>query len=134
MKHANTIVVVGITIVAVATYGLSLSQQKTKSRDTLKTYTYIKDIAPIIKTYCLNCHGSDNENPSEYYMDDYESVMKGGKHGTTIIAGKPDSSMFYYKLLPDPPFGKQMPRGHKKITSEAVQVIHDWIKHGAIKQ
>lgn len=105
-----------------------------KGQDTTIFYTYEKDVAPIIKTICINCHGSDDENPSEYYMDDYNSLMKGGKHGIAIVPGKPDSSMFYYKLLPNPPFGKQMPRGHKKITPEAVKVIYDWILQGARKQ
>ncbi len=106
-------------------------QEKIGTQDTTKHYSYEKDIAPIINTYCLSCHGSDSDNPNDYYMDDYDSVLKGGRHGVPIIPGKPDSSMFYYKLLPNPPFGKQMPRGHKKITVEAVQVIRDWILQGA---
>ncbi len=134
MKHMNTVSAISILILAVVAFGRSLSQEKAKTQDTVRTYTYIKDVAPIIKTYCLTCHGSDNENPSEYYMDDYESIMKGGRHGVTIVTGKPDSSMFYYKLLPDPPFGKQMPRGHKKISPQAIHVIHDWIEQGAKKQ
>jgi hypothetical protein len=94
-------------------------------------YTYEKNVAPILKTYCMSCHGSDNENPSELYMDDYGTLMKGGKHGVPVVAGKPNESPLYFKLLPDPPFGKQMPRGRKKITPEVIKLIHDWIKEGA---
>jgi len=94
-------------------------------------FTYVQDVAPIIKSYCLSCHGSDNDNPSDLYMDDYETLMKGGKHGVPVVPGNPDQSSLYFKLLPEPPFGKQMPRGHKKITSQAVKTIHDWIEQGA---
>ncbi len=102
--------------------------------DSLKTLSYEHNVAPIVKTYCFSCHSSDDDNPSELYMDSYESLTKGGKHGTTFVAGNPDSSLLYLKLLPEPPFGKQMPRGHKRITPEAIQIIHDWIQQGARKQ
>ncbi len=110
------------------------AQVKDKTKEKSKQYTYVKDVAPIVKTYCLSCHGSDNENPSDLYMDDYDTLMKGGKHGVPIVAGKPDQSNLYVKLLPNPPFGKQMPKGHKKITPEAVQIIHDWIQQGGVKK
>ena len=107
------------------------AQEKSSKEDSVKTYSYAKNIAPIVKTYCLSCHGSDNENPSDLYMDDYATMMKGGKHGVPVIPGKPDESNLYLKLSAHPPFGKQMPRGHKKITPEAVKMIHDWIEQGA---
>ncbi len=109
-------------------------QAKGKKREKSKHYTYVKDVAPIVKKYCLSCHGSDNENPSDLYMDDYDTLMKGGKHGVPVVAGKPDQSNLYVKLLPNPPFGKQMPKGHKKITPEAVQIIHDWIQQGGVEK
>ncbi len=111
-----------------------VSAQIPASMDTLKTYSYERDVAPIVKTYCFSCHSADDENPSELYMDSYESLVKGGKHGKPFVSGNPDSSVLFLKLLPEPPFGKQMPRGHKKITAEAIQIIHDWIQQGARKE
>lgn len=107
------------------------TSEKEQTQDPL---TYAKDVAPVIKTYCLPCHGSDNENASDLYMDDYATMMKGGKHGVPVVAWKPDSSNLYLKLTADPPFGKQMPKGRKKITPEAVKIIHDWIAQGAREQ
>jgi len=125
-----------VVVFACAVSVLSISGEPTKTQekpavDQAKSYTFAKDIAPIVKTYCISCHGSDNDNPSELYMDDYETLMKGGKHGVPVVAGKPDESPMYFKLLPDPPFGKQMPRGRKKITPEAIKIIHSWIEQGA---
>ncbi len=134
MKQPNTIAAAGFGILFIALIGFSLVHEKEKTQEKPKSYTYVKDVEPIVKTYCLSCHCSEDDNPSELYLDAYESLMKGGKHGVPVVAGKPDESSMYFKLLPDPPFGRQMPRGRKKITPAAVQVIHDWIQQGALKE
>jgi hypothetical protein len=97
-------------------------------------YTYAKDIAPLTKSYCRPCHDSENENPSGLSMDDYERLMKGGNHGSTVVPGKPKESNLYLKLLPTPPFGKQMARGKKKLSAEDVKIIYEWIEQGAKKE
>ncbi len=124
----------GTGLLFVVILGLQTTQDKPKVEQKPKNYTYARDIAPILDKYCESCHSSDEDNPSELYMDDYASMVKGGKHGSPVVAGKPAESSLYFKLLPDPPFGKQMPRGRKKITPEAVQMIHDWIQQGAKKE
>jgi hypothetical protein len=131
MKFQKAMKFVAAGSVLCVSFGLAPRQEKAHPKNTSEVLTYTKDIAPIVKKYCLSCHGSDTENPSDLYMDDYATMMKGGKHGVTVIPGKPDESNLYLKLTPNPPFGKQMPRGHKKITPEAVKVIHDWIAEGA---
>ena len=93
--------------------------------------TFSDDVAPIIKKYCLPCHLEENENPSGLSLDNYRLVMKGGNHGNTVVPGKPEKSNLYLKLLPDPPFGKQMARNRRKLTEEEVKVIYDWIAQGA---
>lgn len=131
MKAWNAILFVAAGCLICFSAESTTGQEKPSKVRKPKAYTYGKDVAPVIKSYCLSCHGSDNENPSDLYMDDYETLMKGGKHGVPVVPGKPDQSNLYLKLMPDPPFGKQMPRGHKKITPEAVKMIHDWIEQGA---
>jgi uncharacterized membrane protein len=131
MKLWKVIVLIGAGCALCLTYYPTTAQEKTPTAKETRAYTYVKDVAPIVKKYCLSCHGSDNENPSDLYMDDYAMMMKGGKHGVPVVAGDAEKSNLYLKLTADPPFGKQMPRGHKKITPEAVQVIHDWIEQGA---
>lgn len=95
--------------------------------------TYTKDVAPIIKKYCLPCHLAENDNPSQLSMDTYDLLMKGGEHGNIVIAGKPEKSNIYLKLLPDPPFGKQMARNRKRLTPNELKVIYTWIQQGAKK-
>src|SRR5690242_21951694 len=76
--------------------------------------SYKKDVMPIFKKYCLPCHTEDNMNPSELYLERYEDIMKGGKHGSPIMAGKPDSSLMVKKISATPPFGDPMPYKFKR--------------------
>lgn len=96
--------------------------------------TFKKDVEPIIQKYCLPCHLKENENPSGLAMDDFDLLMKGGNHGSTVVPGKAKESNLYLKLLPDPPFGKQMARNRRKLTEEETKIIHDWIERGARKE
>lgn len=99
-----------------------------------KQLAFKSDVFPILKSYCLPCHLQENENPSGLSLDNYELLIKGGNQGNTVVVGKPKESNFYLKLLPNPPFGKQMPRNKKKLSEEEVKIIYDWIEQGAKKE
>ena len=109
----------------------ALALTLTARAQTKKDLTFTDNVAPIIKKYCLPCHLEENENPSGLALDNYKLLMKGGNHGNTVVPGKPEKSNLYLKLLPDPPFGKQMARNRRKLTEEEVKVIYDWIGQGA---
>ena len=123
MKHVTVLVVAVFVLFALAD---TLAQSK-------KELVFTKDVAPIIKSYCIPCHLEENENPSGLALDNYELLMKGGNHGNTVVAGKPQESYLYLKILPNPPFGKQMARNKRKLTEEEKKTIHDWIAQGAKK-
>ncbi|HWP82155.1 MAG TPA: c-type cytochrome domain-containing protein [Bacteroidota bacterium] len=114
-----------ITVVFLCTF--TIKAQK-------KQLTFKSDVFPILKSYCLPCHLQENENPSGLSLDNYELLMKGGNHGNTVVPGKPKESNLYLKLLPNPPFGKQMARNKKKLTEEELKIIYQWIEQGAIKE
>lgn len=128
MAHQGRRIIPGFIIVAVVLLGMAIQDGPKKN------LTYQKDIEPIVEKYCLPCHLTENENPSGLVMDNYELLMKGGEHGKSVISGKPKDSYLYLKLLPDPPFGKQMPRGRRKPSDEDLIMIHDWIEQGAKKE
>lgn len=113
-------------------FAVALVGPETHSQD--KNLTYVTNVAPVIKKYCLPCHLEENENPSGLAMDNYELLMKGGNQGNTVIPEKPKSSNLYLKLLAEPPFGKQMPRNRRKLTEDEIQLIYDWIEQGAKKE
>lgn len=119
--------------------GIAASGQRKARKDVKKkpppapsVISYKKDIAPIFKAYCLPCHTEDQMNPSELYLDSYEGLMHGGKHGSPVMAGKADSSFLAMKLTPKPPFGDPMPLKRKTpFPEDTLKLLKRWIDQGA---
>ena len=111
-----------------------ISKQKKLQKNPPKTsvVSYKKNVFPIIKMNCLPCHTEDQMNPSELYLDSYDNMLTGGKHGKPIIPGKADSSLIIRKIIPPPPFGDPMPMKRKTpIAADTINIIKKWIDQGA---
>ena len=110
------------------------SAQDSGKSDTTKEISFSKDVAPILNKFCVSCHDADDQHPSELYMDDYESLMKGGKHGKAIVPGNSKESLLSQKMTDPPPFGKIMPPpGKRRPTDEQIALIRQWVDQGAKK-
>jgi uncharacterized membrane protein len=97
-----------------------------------QTVSYSKDIFPIIKARCLKCHEQDDENPSNFAMENVEMMLKSGKSKNVIVPGNAEESYLIKKLLPNPPKGAQMPIfSKKKLSNEEVNLFRRWIDQGA---
>jgi uncharacterized membrane protein len=112
---------------------------KKKSKNTVSkskngTVSFKNEVYPLMKKYCLPCHSEEQMNPSELYMDSYETIMEGGKQGEPVVAGKADSSLIILKLGEKPPFGDRMPlKAKQPLSDEEVKILKDWINQGAKK-
>src|SRR5258708_23249138 len=49
--------------------------------------TFEKDIEPILANKCATCH-SGNVKEGKFDLGSYEALLKGGKHGSAIVACK----------------------------------------------
>lgn len=106
--------------------------KKGKPKAKISAVSFKKDVFPIIKQACLPCHTEDQMNPSELYLETYADLMKGGKHGSPIVAGKADSSLFIKKLIAPPPFGDPMPmRRPTALAVDTINILKKWISQGA---
>jgi len=102
------------------------------AKDTVVSFK--NDVFPLIKTYCLPCHSEEQMNPSELYMDSYETLMEGGKHGKPIEPGKAKVSLLIQKLSEKPPFGDRMPlKAKEPLSDDVVKIFVEWINQGAKK-
>ena len=111
----------------------AVAQEAVKPKDK-SGVSYTKDVAPVLEKFCAGCHNADEEHPSQLYLESYESLMKGGKHGAPIKPWSADSSLLMQKMSKEPPFGKVMPPPKKKTpTPEQVELIKAWIDQGAKK-
>lgn len=92
---------------------------------------YALHIHPVLDAKCVSCHGSGSAKAG-LRLDTYSDVMRGGKDGVVVVAGKPETSMLLARvtLVPgDPHF---MPaEGRTPLTSDEVAWIRAWIRAGA---
>lgn len=113
--------------------GALFAQDSTKTTSSTEV-SFTKDVAPVLNKFCTTCHSAEEDHPSELFMDSYESLMKGGKHGKAIVQGNAKESLLSQKMSDDPPFGKMMPPPRKpRPTPEQVALILAWIDQGAKK-
>ena len=65
-------------------------------------------------------------------METYETLLKGGKNGPVLIAGKAfDSPMIYRLLLPINDDDHMPPDGKPQPTPAEVAALQWWIENGA---
>ncbi len=93
--------------------------------ETPKLPTFERDILPILNTHCLQCHGGVHQR-NNLDLRELASLLKGGKSGTAIVAGKPDESLLWQKLTKD-----EMPKTDNKVSDANKKIIREWILAGA---
>lgn len=86
-----------------------------------------RDVQPILKTYCVGCHGP-SQQMNGLRLDRRRDAMKGG---TTAVIGVGNSagSRMYLKLIGSN-FGPQMPPTGP-LAPEQIETIKNWIDQGA---
>jgi hypothetical protein len=91
--------------------------------------TFELDVRPILKTYCLECHGGGEVQKGKLDLRLKRFVEKGGESGPAIVPGKPGESYLLERLREG-----EMPPGEKKVPTEKIAVIERWIAEGARTQ
>ncbi len=85
-----------------------------------------RDVRPILKAYCLDCHGGGAELKGKLDLRLARTTRRGGKSGPAVVAGQPDQS-----LLMDRIHDGEMPPGEKKVPTAQAAIIERWISAGA---
>jgi hypothetical protein len=85
-----------------------------------------KDIRPILKAHCFDCHGEGETLKGGLDLRLRRLMLKGGDDGPVLVPGKPDQSPLF-KLV----HSGEMPKREKKLTREEVALIKQWIAAGA---
>lgn len=92
---------------------------------------YARRINPILDTNCGSCHGPGKVE-GDLRMDSYDQLMRGGKDGPVVIAGKPDSSLLLQRVTLPPDHKGFMPaEGKPPLRAEQIALIRAWILEGA---
>src|SRR5213592_2284281 len=85
-----------------------------------------KDIRPILKAHCFECHGEGEKLKGGLDLRLRRLILQGGDDGPVLVPGKPDRSLLF-KLV----HTGEMPKRDKKLSREQVALIKQWIATGA---
>src|SRR5436309_15457142 len=88
--------------------------------------TFEKDIRPILKAHCFDCHGEGEKLKGGLDLRLQRLMLKGGDDGAVIVPGKPEKSLLLKLVL-----SGEMPKREKKLTPEQVAILKTWIAAGA---
>ena len=84
--------------------------------------TFEKDVRPIFKAYCLDCHGGGEALKGHLDLRLKRFAERGGDSGPAVVAGRPEESLLIERLK-----NGEMPPGEKKVPPEQIALIERWI-------
>ncbi len=88
-------------------------------------------ILPIIDAKCASCHGAE-KSKGKLRLHTYADIMKGGGDGPSVVAGKPDDSLFLKRVyLPADDDEHMPPSDEPQLTKEEIALLKWWIQEGA---
>lgn len=88
---------------------------------------FSKQILPLLRRECWACHSGASPS-SGYSMESRPLLLKGGRHGAAIVAGKGDQSSFVKYLTGE--IKPKMPP-NRAMDKETIALIKRWIDEGA---
>src|SRR5436190_14541901 len=90
---------------------------------------FTKDIQPILKTACYQCHGP-NKQKGKLRLDAKTLALNGGKSGKAIVPGHSDQSAVLARITSHDD-DERMPQDRDPLTAEQIATIKKWIDQGA---
>ena len=88
--------------------------------------TFEQHVRPVLKAYCLDCHGAGEKMPGGLDLRLRRFAVAGGKGGPSIVPGHPDRSLLVERMK-----AGEMPPGEKKVPADQIALIEKWIAAGA---
>jgi cytochrome c553/mono/diheme cytochrome c family protein len=85
-------------------------------------------IRPVFVEHCVKCHGPEKQW-SNFRIDSYAALLKGGDFGIAVVPGKPEESLLI-KAVRQVDDELSMPP-KSKLTDRQIADLEAWIKHGA---
>ncbi len=89
--------------------------------------SYHNNIWPILQARCQGCHQPASAG-GKLIVTAYTSFLKGGEHGASFFAGKPDKSPLMAYLTGTKTL---MPKGGPPLADRDITLFRRWIQEGA---
>ncbi len=106
--------------------------EPTRAEDPAPAASYTKDVAPFLKTYCVECHRGAKARARVRLDDGYDGLMKSSRRGQALVAaGAPDKSVLL-QCLSGSGFKTMPPRKYAaQPTRDEIATVRAWIAAGA---
>jgi hypothetical protein len=88
--------------------------------------TFEKDIRPIFRAHCFDCHGATEEMKGNLDLRLVRFLQQGGESGAAITVGAPDDSYLLDRIR-----NGEMPPGEHRVSEKEIAIIEKWIAQGA---
>jgi hypothetical protein len=91
---------------------------------------FTRDIAPIFKQYCYECHDANGDGRDDLRLDSPDLIRRGGASGPVILPGKSADSYLIHRVLG---LGgeERMPKGKDPLPATLIALLRAWIDQGA---
>ena len=105
--------------------GTSCLADQTAEKSSLLSYQ--NQIWPVLQARCQGCHQPASAG-GKLIVTSFANFLKGGEHGASVIASKPDKSPLLDYLT-----GKKtlMPKGGPPLSDKDIALFRRWIQEGA---
>ena len=107
-----------------AVVGLLMLVSGSRAAEPLMTYE--KDVRPILKQHCFQCHGEEAKPKGKLDVRTVKMMLKGGREGSAIVPGKLAESLLWTRVEAD-----EMPEGAKKVPANQKAILKRWLEQGA---
>ncbi len=88
--------------------------------------TFEKDVRPILKAHCFQCHGEEGVTKSGLDVRLARFILKGGKSGPAIVPGKAETSHLIELVK-----AGEMPKDKAKLKDRDIATLEAWVAQGA---
>jgi hypothetical protein len=90
---------------------------------------YARDIEPIFKTYCYECHGPKKAR-ARLRLNTPDSIRRGGESGAIVTPGKSGASLMMHRVLGQDG-DDRMPLDADPLPADVIDRLRAWIDQGA---
>ena len=91
---------------------------------------FAAQIQPLFVQHCAKCHGEE-KGLGKLRLHTAEAIQ-ASPHDDLAIAGKPEESEIYKRLVLPADDKKRMPKGADPLSAEEIELVKQWIAEGAV--
>ena len=110
MKYLNVIILTGTAAFGFSALAAPVDWSKLPPASKAEGVTFAKDIQPLFKASCVQCHGV-NRPKAQLNLTTLEGVLKGTKQGSIVTAGDSANSFLVKSISQLDPESAMPPKG-----------------------